>query len=92
MVGSFGKIIMFLSRMSPVIKRCAGVVAAREVDLGIDPRRADSGVCGWLVGGFAQQLGGQVAWENGSKGTIVCLTGPSSEAFYNLRPSGVSSR
>ena len=32
MAGSSGKIVFLLSRMSPVIRRCAGAVAVREVD------------------------------------------------------------
>ena len=32
MAGSSGKIIFLLSRMSPVIRTCAGVVAVREAD------------------------------------------------------------
>ena len=32
MAGSLGKIIFLLSRMSPVIRTCAGVVAVREAD------------------------------------------------------------
>jgi hypothetical protein len=84
MAGSSGKIIFLLSRMSPVIRRCAGVVAVREVDPRIDPRRTDSGVSGRLVEDSAQQLGSQVEWESGNMGTIVCLTLPSREASYDL--------
>ncbi len=47
---------------------------------GIDPLRADSGVGGRLVEIFAQQLGGQLERESGTKGTIVRLTLPSLEA------------
>ena len=47
---------------------------------GVDPRRADSGLGGRLVEGFAQQLGGQVERESGNQGTIVCLILPSREA------------
>ena len=32
MAGSSGKIVFLLSRMSPVIRRCAGAVAKGEVD------------------------------------------------------------
>jgi two-component sensor histidine kinase len=46
---------------------------------GVDPRRADSGLGGRLVEGFAQQLGGQLKRESGNKGIIVCLTLPSGE-------------
>ena len=62
-----------------------------QVTLGIDPRRTDSGVGGRLVEGFAQQLGGQVEWENGNKGTIVCLTLPSREVSYDLGAPGCPS-
>ena len=59
MAGSSGKIIFLLSRMSPVIRRCAGAVALRAVD----PRDRFSPyrfrVGGRLVEGLAQQLGGQ---------------------------------
>jgi two-component sensor histidine kinase len=46
---------------------------------GIDPRRADSGLGGRLVEGFAQQLGGQVERESGNQGTTVRLILPSRE-------------
>lgn len=46
---------------------------------GVDPRRADSGLGGRLVEGFAQQLGGQVERESGSQGTTVRLILPSRE-------------
>jgi chemotaxis protein methyltransferase CheR len=46
---------------------------------GFDPRRADSGLGGRLVEGFAQQLGGQLERESGSQGTTVCLILPSLE-------------
>jgi hypothetical protein len=48
MAGSSGKIIFLLSRMSPVIRTCAGVVAVREVDLGlILNARIPGSVAGW---------------------------------------------
>jgi PAS domain S-box-containing protein len=47
---------------------------------GVDPKRADSGIGGRLVEGFAQQLGGQVERESGSRGTSVHLILPSPEA------------
>ncbi len=43
---------------------------------GLDPRRADSGLGGRLVDGFAQQLGGQVEWKSGRHGTTVQLILP----------------
>ena len=42
----------------------------------LDPRRADSGLGGRLVDGFAQQLGGQVEWKSGRHGTTVQLILP----------------
>ena len=44
---------------------------------GFDPQRADSGLGGRLIEGFAQQLGGQLERESGSQGTTVCLILPS---------------
>lgn len=46
---------------------------------GVDPQRADSGLGGRLVEGFAQQLGGQLERESGSQGTTVRLILPSLE-------------
>jgi two-component sensor histidine kinase len=46
---------------------------------GADPRRADSGLGGRLVEGFAQQLGGQLKRESDSQGTTVRLILPSRE-------------
>jgi chemotaxis protein methyltransferase CheR len=46
---------------------------------GLDPRRADSGLGGRLVDGFAQQLGGQVERKSDSQGTAVHLILPSRE-------------
>ena len=46
---------------------------------GIDPARADSGLGGRLVEGFAQQLGGHLERESGKQGTTVCLILPSPE-------------
>ena len=43
---------------------------------GLDRGRAESGLGGRLVEGFAQQLGGQLKRESGNEGTIVCLTLP----------------
>jgi two-component sensor histidine kinase len=44
---------------------------------GLDLQRADSGLGGRLVDGFAQQLGGQVERRSGSHGTTVHLILPS---------------
>ena len=46
---------------------------------GLDPQRADSGLGGRLVEGFAQQLGGQLERESSSRGTTVRLLLPSPE-------------
>jgi PAS domain S-box-containing protein len=43
---------------------------------GLDPRRADSGLGGRLVDGFAHQLGGRVEWKSGARGTTVELILP----------------
>ena len=48
---------------------------------GLDPRRADSGLGGRLVEGFAQQLGAQVERESGSQGTTVRLILPSTNGY-----------
>jgi len=68
------------------LKRAPGELRLTVADngQGVDPRRADSGLGGRLVEGFAQQLGGQLKRESGDKGTIVCLTLPSREASYDL--------
>jgi len=42
-------------------------------DQGLDPRRADSGLGGRPVDGFAQQFGGQVERKSDSQGTTVHL-------------------
>jgi chemotaxis protein methyltransferase CheR len=72
------------------LKRAPGELRLTVADngQGDDPRRADSGLGGRLVEGFAQQLGGQLKRESGNKGTIVCLTLPSREASYDLRAEG----
>ena len=64
-----------------VLKREPGVLRLTVADdgKGVDPQRADSGLGGRLVEGFAQQLGGQVERESGSQGTTVCLIMPSRE-------------
>jgi chemotaxis protein methyltransferase CheR len=69
------------------LKRAPGELRLTVSDdgKGVDPRRADSGLGGRLVEGFAQQLGGQLKRESGNKGTIVCLTLPSGKASYDLR-------
>jgi PAS domain S-box-containing protein len=61
------------------LKRVPGELRLTVADngKGVDPRRADSGLGGQLVEGFAQQLGGQVQRESGSQGTTVRLIFPS---------------
>ncbi len=64
------------------LKRVPGELRLTVADdgQGLDPRRADSGLGGRLVEGFAQQLGGQVERESNSQGTTVRLILPSREA------------
>src|SRR5580700_7079175 len=61
------------------LKRVPGELRLTVADdgQGLDPRRADSGLGGRLVDGFAQQLGGQVERESNSRGTTVHLILPS---------------
>jgi len=61
------------------LKREAGELRLTVADdgTGLDPRRADSGLGGRLVDGFAQQLGGRVEWQSGRHGTTVELILPS---------------
>jgi chemotaxis protein methyltransferase CheR len=63
------------------LKRVPGQLRLTVADdgKGVDPRRADSGLGGRLVEGFAEQLGGQVERESGSQGTTVRLILPSRE-------------
>jgi two-component sensor histidine kinase len=67
------------------LKRAPGELRLTVSDdgKGIDLRRADSGLGGRLIEGFAQQLGGKLERESGSKGTIVRLTLPAREASYD---------
>ena len=69
------------------LKRAPGELRLTVADngQGVDPRRADSGLGGRLVEGFAQQLGGQLKRESGDQGTMVCLTLPSREVSYDQR-------
>jgi chemotaxis protein methyltransferase CheR len=64
------------------LKRAPGELRLTVADdgHGVDPRRADSGVGGRLVEGFAQQLGGQVERESDSRGTTVHLILPLRES------------
>ena len=63
------------------LKRVPGGLRLTVADdgQGLDLRRADSGLGGRLVNGFAQQLGGQVERKSGSQGTTVHLILPSRE-------------
>ena len=63
------------------LKRVPGELRLTVADdgQGLDPRRADSGLGGRLVDGFAQQLGGQVERKSDSQGTTVHLILPSRE-------------
>lgn len=69
------------------LKRVPGALRLTVADdgKGVDPRRADSGLGGRLVEGFAQQLGGQVERESGSMGTTVRLIFPSREDWVSNR-------
>jgi two-component sensor histidine kinase len=64
------------------LKRVPGELRLTVADdgHGVDPRRADSGVGGRLVEGFAQQLGGQIQRESDSRGTTVRLILPLRES------------
>jgi PAS domain S-box-containing protein len=66
------------------LKRAPGELHLTVVDngKGVDPRRADSGVGGRLVEGFAQQLGGLLSRESDSLGTTVRLVLPLLEGSY----------
>jgi chemotaxis protein methyltransferase CheR len=63
------------------LKRTRGELRLTVADdgQGLLPRRADSGLGGRLVDGFAQQLGGQVERKSDSQGTTVHLILPSRE-------------
>jgi PAS domain S-box-containing protein len=63
------------------LKRMPGELRLTVADdgIGLDPRRADSGLGGRLVDGFAQQLGGQVERKSDRRGTTVQLILPSRE-------------
>ena len=65
------------------LKRAPGELRLTVADdgQGLDPRRADSGLGGRLVDGFAQQLGGQVERKSDRQGTTVRLILPSREGL-----------
>jgi PAS domain S-box-containing protein len=65
------------------LKRLPGELRLTVADdgQGLDPRRADSGLGGRLVDGFAQQLGGQVERKSDHQGTTVRLFLPSREGL-----------
>jgi two-component sensor histidine kinase len=76
-----------------MLKRAAGDLWLTVADdgRGIDPRRADSGLGGRLVEGFAQQLGGRVERESGELGTTVRIVLPAdANASTREDDSGVS--
>ena len=63
------------------LKRAPGELRLTVADngKGVDTRRADSGLGGRLVDGFAAQLGGRIERESSGKGTTVRLIVPSQE-------------
>ena len=63
------------------LKRLPGELRLTVADdgQGVDPRRADSGLGGRLVEGFALQLGAQLKRESDSQGTTVRLILPTRE-------------
>jgi PAS domain S-box-containing protein len=65
------------------LKRAPGELRLTVADdgQGLDPQRADSGLGGRLVDGFAQQLGGQIERKSDSQGTTVHLILPSREGL-----------
>jgi PAS domain S-box-containing protein len=69
------------------LKRLPGELRLTVADdgKGVDPRRADSGLGGRLVEGFAQQLGGQVERLSGSQGTTVRLILPVREQLLSAK-------
>jgi PAS domain S-box-containing protein len=69
------------------LKRVTGKLHLTVADngQGVDLRRADSGLGGRLVEGFAQQLGGQLKRESDSKGMTVRLILPLREGSFDLR-------
>jgi PAS domain S-box-containing protein len=68
------------------LKRMPGELHLTVADngQGVDLRRADSGLGGRLVEGFAQQLGGQLKRESDSQGTTVRLILPSRERLVGI--------
>jgi chemotaxis protein methyltransferase CheR len=66
------------------LKRAPGELRLTVSDdgKGVDPGRADSGVGGRLIEGFAQQLGGHLKRESNSQGTTVRLILPSREGSW----------
>jgi two-component sensor histidine kinase len=63
------------------LKRVPGELRLTVADdgQGLDPRRANSGLGGRLVDGFAEKLGGQVKRKSDSQGTTVHVILPSRE-------------
>jgi len=69
--GAKGTVIVTLKRVPGELR-----LTVADNGQGVDLRRADSGVGGRLVDGFAQQLGGQVERKSDSQGTTVHLILP----------------
>jgi PAS domain S-box-containing protein len=69
-----GTIVVTLKRAAEELR-----LTVADDGQGLDPRRADSGLGGRLVDGFAQQLGGHVERRSDSQGTTVHLILPSRE-------------
>src|SRR5580704_3888062 len=67
------------------LKRTQGELRLTVADNGqwVNPQRADSGLGGRLVDGFARQLGGQVERKSDSQGTTVHLILPLREGSYD---------
>jgi two-component sensor histidine kinase len=69
--GTKGTVMVTLKRLPEQLR-----LTVADDGQGLNPKRADSGLGGRLVDGFAQQLGGQVERRSGSQGTTVHLILP----------------
>jgi PAS domain S-box-containing protein len=76
------------------LKRVPGELRLTVADdgQGLDPRRADSGLGGRLVDGFARQLGGEVERKSDSQGTTVQLVLRSREGAQRSERAGIAVR
>jgi PAS domain S-box-containing protein len=72
--GAKGTVIVTLKRLPDELR-----LTVADDGRGLDPRRADTGLGGRLVDGFAQQLGGRVERQSDSKGTTVHLILPAGD-------------